>query len=412
MATDNPPSELHRRHLFAFIFSLVMFFSALFAVFYGFIGYYSRVSLISEFQQQGANIDFVFMRAEQVSRDEESLQKARDSLRSTEQNISAQLIGTIASGHTSDEYKNYLTAASAAEGVLINSIPLLSNEYLVKIKKIDYEKPDLRQAELFGSPEFKPDTPPELQAELYRKLTPAVQDLRIKIVLFNAGYGNHINLIASVNKATTGGLRMAIRDILARNPQWATQDEVESYDIETSSRLLEKDLQLIAQQRAVIGSYRRALGWASAILQWPTIVSTMLVTLAAGWLGGLVSVMGAAIRASRPESEWMAELHAEPNVTLIRRSILGITAALGIFLFAGAGLLALTPQSGRFATSGSIELSPYIVAFLAFISGFLADDAFLRLTSTGRALLQPGGRGKPTNPKDTGRARDLADKER
>jgi hypothetical protein len=46
----------------------------------------------------------------------------------------------------------------------------------------------------------------------------------------------------------------------------------------------------------------------------------------------------------------------------------------------------LTAQSANPASVSSVELSPYFVAFLAFISGFLADDAFAALTSAGHRL--------------------------
>jgi hypothetical protein len=77
---------------------------------------------------------------------------------------------------------------------------------------------------------------------------------------------------------------------------------------------------------------------------------------------------------------------------LFRRSTLGIAAATGIFLLAGSGLLILTAQSSKSFTPTSIELSPYFVAFLAFISGFMADDAFAKLTETGRNFFRRSGK--------------------
>jgi hypothetical protein len=110
------------------------------------------------------------------------------------------------------------------------------------------------------------------------------------------------------------------------------------------------------------------------------------VTLATGWLGGLVNFMGAAIRANVKREELDTGM---PDIgSLFRRSFLGITAALGIFLAAGSGLLILTAQNSGAPGTGAIELSPYFVAFLAFISGFLADDAFARLAAGGRKLFE------------------------
>jgi hypothetical protein len=48
----------------------------------------------------------------------------------------------------------------------------------------------------------------------------------------------------------------------------------------------------------------------------------------------------------------------------------------------------LTAQNSGTPGAGAIELSPYFVAFLAFISGFMADDAFARLAAGGRKLFE------------------------
>lgn len=63
----------------------------------------------------------------------------------------------------------------------------------------------------------------------------------------------------------------------------------------------------------------------------------------------------------------------------------GIAAAIAIFLFSGAGMLALTQGSG---TGSAVELSPYTVAFIAFLSGFMAEEAFGAIQSAGSRLFQ------------------------
>jgi hypothetical protein len=89
---------------------------------------------------------------------------------------------------------------------------------------------------------------------------------------------------------------------------------------------------------------------------------------------------------------------------LFRRCFLGITAALGIFLAAGSGLLILTAQNSGAPGAGAIELSPYFVAFLAFISGFMADDAFARLAAGGRKLFEIKEDSPKVNDEKTGNA--------
>src|SRR5262249_53088102 len=104
-------------------------------------------------------------------------------------------------------------------------------------------------------------------------------------------------------------------------------------------------------------------------------------------LGGVVGFMGSAVRSRQSSAPSRTDVKMQ-IIALIRRSTFGVMAALAIFLFAGSGLLVLSAQSGKLVNLGSMELSPYFVAFLAFISGFLADDAFARITKTGRSLFQ------------------------
>ena len=61
----------------------------------------------------------------------------------------------------------------------------------------------------------------------------------------------------------------------------------------------------------------------------------------------------------------------------------GIAAAIAIFLFSGAGMLALTQGSG---SQSAVELSPYTVAFVAFLSGFMAEDAFGAIQAAGKRI--------------------------
>ena len=370
------------------LLSFVMFVCAIAAVVVGFIGYYSRVSLISEFQQQGGNIDYVFMNIHQIDQDERDLRQRRNELFDLQKNVKANLIDTRATAFASKQYKAYLDTSSTVTLILYSALSLLTDDYLVTISKVDYSAPDLAQAQLFADLQFKPNTPADDRIKLYSQLGPSIQSFRQAIVGFNAQFGNQINQIANLDAATSSQLQSTVREILVRNPQWASPDDVKRFGLGDFKVDAAKQ-QDIAKQRAIVRAYEDALGWASWLLHAPTIVATLLVTLATGWLGGVVSYMGSAIRSVRVGSDVTAV--EQPYVTLMRRSILGITAALGIFLFAGSGLLVLSSQSAKTLGSSSIELSPYFVAFLAFISGYLADDAFLRLANAGRSIFRSNG---------------------
>lgn len=119
-------------------------------------------------------------------------------------------------------------------------------------------------------------------------------------------------------------------------------------------------------------------GWANpigALVPIPTILLTLIATIAAGALGSLVGY-------SRSAFLMGEELSCSKLLISVGE---GIAAAIGIFLFAGAGMLVLTQGGGP---DGRLELSPFTVAFLAFVSGFMAESAFGRITTFGRDLFQ------------------------
>lgn len=371
-----------------FATSLLVFMFAITAVFYGFIGYYSRVSLISEFQKQNkdSNIDYIFMQIDQVERDEAELTQRRLNIVDLENKIHFQRATRKTAAVTSKEYEEYVTSAMAIIDQLASTKEILDDKYWKEVNRLDYGQPDLLQAELFSNPVYKPEVEIDKQAEFYRQIGSAIQNFRYKIVYYTTKHGSLITQIGSLERAEIDNWRAVVRQILTRNPQLASRDEIAAYGLQDLVISPSKE-QLIAEYRAVVRSYRRALGSASIILQWPTIVSTMVVTLATGLLGGVVSFMDSAVRPRRTDVESRTDVRLQ-IIALIRRSVFGVMAALGIFLFAGSGLLVLTAQSSKLVSLGSIELSPYFVAFLAFVSGFLADDAFARITRAGRSILQ------------------------
>jgi len=111
------------------------------------------------------------------------------------------------------------------------------------------------------------------------------------------------------------------------------------------------------------------------IVSLPTIFLTLIVTIASGGLGSVVSF-------SRRFNSGDESLK---NDTSARRLFVnlgeGVAAALAIFLFSGAGMLALS--TGGSSGTEQIDLSPYAVAFVAFVSGFMAEDAFAYIQGVG-----------------------------
>ncbi|MEM6759624.1 MAG: hypothetical protein AAF601_09130 [Pseudomonadota bacterium] len=126
------------------------------------------------------------------------------------------------------------------------------------------------------------------------------------------------------------------------------------------------------------------------LVSFPTIFLTLIVTIAAGGLGTVVAF-------SR------RYYHEKDNKLTASRLFVnvgeGIAAAIAIFLFSGAGMLALTQGGG--ATS-DVELSPYTVAFVAFLSGFMAEDAFASIQQAGKNIFKTGDdqNGAKPDPED------------
>ncbi|MEL7166141.1 MAG: hypothetical protein AAFY52_02555 [Pseudomonadota bacterium] len=114
------------------------------------------------------------------------------------------------------------------------------------------------------------------------------------------------------------------------------------------------------------------------LVSFPTIFLTLIVTIAAGGLGTVVAFSR---RYYHKKDHKLTASRLFVNVGE------GIAAAIAIFLFSGAGMLALTQGGG--ATS-DVELSPYTVAFVAFLSGFMAEDAFASIQQAGKNIFKTG----------------------
>ncbi|MCE8009273.1 hypothetical protein [Aestuariivita sp.] len=125
-------------------------------------------------------------------------------------------------------------------------------------------------------------------------------------------------------------------------------------------------------------------GWWNPLPQLvstPTILLTLMVTIAAGALGTLVAYSRSTFLEQRvPSGSRLLIILGE-----------GIAAAIGVFLFAGAGMLVLSQGGGP---DGRLELSPFTVAFLAFLSGFMAESAFNKISNFGTDFF---GKGTDTN---------------
>jgi hypothetical protein len=169
-----------------------------------------------------------------------------------------------------------------------------------------------------------------------------------------------------------------------------------------------------AEYRVLVALFAHPVGNALFyLIQLPTIMLTLLATGAAGGLGAVVAFTRdnftrrakafegneAGAMAGQPdEADAMdegaganvdADAYADGWASVARLLILtgeGIAAAIAIFLFTQAGMLMLT-QGGPDGT-GQVDISPYLLTFIAFVSGFMAEDAFARIQLAGKKIFR------------------------
>ncbi|WP_299587425.1 hypothetical protein [uncultured Tateyamaria sp.] len=188
------------------------------------------------------------------------------------------------------------------------------------------------------------------------------------------------DLITTRDAAIKASLDVQSEQSVVKSQITALTDKIENHDKAIAE--LQERLPLASVARARLA----ALSLDSPIfpdilmrlVSFPTIFLTLIVTIAAGGLGTVVAF------SRRYYSSKQAE-----NLTLSRLFVNvgeGIAAAIAIFLFSGAGMLALT-QGG--SPGNDVELSPYTVAFIAFLSGFMAEDAFASIQSAGKRIFKP-----------------------
>ena len=154
-------------------------------------------------------------------------------------------------------------------------------------------------------------------------------------------------------------------------------DEIQNLIQDDLEELSKIDEGISNDQRALIASFKNSFAEIFySLLQIPTIILTLIVTIAAGGLGSVVAfTKNFATGTERATSGLLFVNVGE-----------GVAAAVAVFLFASAGMLTLTQNAG--GAQGAIELTPYTVAFIAFVSGFMAEDAFTRIQIAGKRIFQ------------------------
>lgn len=111
-----------------------------------------------------------------------------------------------------------------------------------------------------------------------------------------------------------------------------------------------------------------------AIATMPTTILTLIVTLAMGALGSVIFLT----------TSFFRDRESKPFSWYIFRPFLGMITALAMLVFAKAGQLTITERS--IATMQTDALNPFLVSFLAIISGLLSEQAIDRISKTGKGI--------------------------
>lgn len=229
----------------------------------------------------------------------------------------------------------------------------------------------------------KPITPQTQLIELMNFIEPALDksgaDAQTLLDLENVLAPARLGLEERLEALTAANLeshRVQEPTKAAKRRILALEKEIENN--EASITALREALPLDSVMRARLSSLSLNIWFAPNILlrlvSFPTIFLTLIVTIAAGALGTVVA-FSRRYYSGQDEGLNLSRLFVNVGE--------GIAAAIAIFLFSGAGMLALTQGGGGM---NNVELSPYTVAFIAFLSGFMAEDAFAAIQMAGKRI--------------------------
>lgn len=347
----------------------VMFGASLYILFLAFAGYLSRTNL----SQSVGNVDLLIYTLDRESGQQAHLKTLKEEL-TKHQSIRASVL--TQHSHQTVEYNNIssrLTASlhpisqiiSRDRNIFINDdrntyVAVIKNETLSPIEMGDQLESIVRS--------FFPLTPddnePTVSSSTEIERNDAIEKLREAF----RDFSKELNALRQISSAKDNSY-IQIMELDAEI------ERVEKRIGESELQLARSNQGITDAQRAVIESFKQDTLYSPYLmLQLPTVVLTLLVTIAAGSLGSIVSF-----------TRQFYDNETKVGLQKLFLSVCeGVAAAIAIFLLAGAGMLMLS--QGNNTPNGSVEIGPYMVAFLAFISGFMAKDAFAKIEEVGGNL--------------------------
>lgn len=122
----------------------------------------------------------------------------------------------------------------------------------------------------------------------------------------------------------------------------------------------------------------------------PMAMVTLMMSLWMGALGGAIHMT----------VEFLKTDETKSGAWYLFRPFLGALLALAVFIIFQAGQIVLTNPKPE----GNAGLNPYVIAFVAIVSGMLADQAYRRIGLVGSQFLDAKADANTGKPEDTGAA--------
>jgi len=125
--------------------------------------------------------------------------------------------------------------------------------------------------------------------------------------------------------------------------------------------------------------------WTAQIVIAPIDITIIALVIACGALGAMLR-----ITVERYNPQVFGKEHAGPKVSLVYYFIIGIMCSLIVYILAKTALAGVSEET---LSSKTNNLSPFVTAFLAIVSGLLSEEAFKQIIGAGRKLLGRSGIG-------------------
>jgi hypothetical protein len=165
------------------------------------------------------------------------------------------------------------------------------------------------------------------------------------------------------------------RDV-AKNELKEAQDGLNT----AREKLTDQDLVAIEKIKRWQGQKSTIEDWAPFLFNMPREFLTLILTLSMGIFGSTIHVSRVFISSTAPETE--------NRIWYVFRPMLGAFMAFAVYIFFKSGGLMYSSAGGN---GSDTHLNPFVIAFVALISGLFSEHAYVRLDNAAQKLFRPSG---------------------